>query len=67
MTSVSDLIMIAPYLKLWYFLKNVNFQNPPHDCADIALVQCPARAEPNRTCFTIQNLASRGEGWGLTE
>ncbi len=45
----------------------MKFKNPPHDCIDIALVQHPARDEPNWTCFSMQNLAARGEGWGLTE
>ena len=45
----------------------MNFKNPFHDCADIALVQHSPKDEPNRACFTLQNLASRGEGWSLNE
>ena len=45
----------------------MNFENLPHDCADIALLQHSARDEPKQTCITIQNLATHGEGWGLTE
>ena len=55
------------YLKLQNFPKKANFKNPPHSCADIALLQHSAREEPNRTYITIQNLTSRAEGWGLTE
>ncbi len=44
----------------------LKFKNPPHHCADIALVHTSAKGEIKRLRFDTKNLARRETGCYLT-